>query len=65
MDGGAGQAWTMAEKLAGEATRDLTQFDPTPQTIYRVFAKPNQPLMVTVQMLFAEPVASRDGSPHN
>jgi hypothetical protein len=64
MDGGAGQSWTMVEKLAGEATRSLTQFDPTPQTIYRVFAKPNGPLMVTVQMLYAEPATPRDGSPH-
>jgi hypothetical protein len=63
MDGGAGQAWTMAEKLAGEATRSLTQLDPPPQTIYRVFAKPKEPLMVTVQMLYAESATARD-APH-
>jgi hypothetical protein len=52
MNGGAGRAWTNAEKQAGEATRSLTQEDPTPQTIYRVAGRPNEPLMLTVQMIY-------------
>jgi hypothetical protein len=52
MNGGAGKAWTNEEKQAGEATRSLTQQDPVPQTIYRVAGRPNEPLMLTVQMLY-------------
>lgn len=52
MNGGAGRAWTDEEKQAGEATRSLTQLDPVPQTIYRVSGRPNEPLMLTVQMLY-------------
>ena len=52
MNGGAGKAWTSEEKQAGEATRSLTQQDPMPQTIYRIAGRPNEPLMLTVQMLY-------------
>lgn len=58
MNGGEGRAWTQAEKLASEATRSLTQIDPTPQTVYRVTGKPGEPLMVTVQMLYAKPASA-------
>lgn len=59
MNGGAGRAWTMAEKQAGEATRSLTQADPTPQTIYRVAGKANGPVMITVQLPYAAPAAAK------
>lgn len=52
MNGGAGRVWTREEKQAGEATRSLTQADPTPQTIYRVAGRASEPLMLTVQMLY-------------
>jgi hypothetical protein len=62
MNGGAGRAWTNAEKQAGEATRSLTQEDPTPQTIYRVAGKPNEPLMLTVQMIYGNTAAPQAGA---
>ncbi len=50
MAGGAGKTWTKAEQEAGaNATRQLTQDDPGPQTIYRVAVKPGSPLLVKVQ----------------
>jgi hypothetical protein len=52
MNGGEGKTWTAEEKMAGEATRSLTQEDPTPQTIYRVASKPNEPVMLTVQLIY-------------
>jgi hypothetical protein len=55
MNGGAGKTWTAQEKQAGEATRSLTQEDPTPQTIYRVTGKPKEPVMLTVQLLYGTP----------
>ena len=55
MNGGAGRGWTKEEKQAGEATRSLTQLDPAPQTIYSVAARPNEPLMLTVKMLYGAP----------
>jgi hypothetical protein len=57
MNGGAGKTWTAQEKQAGEATRSLTQEDPTPQTIYRVTGKPKEPVMLTVQLLYGTPAA--------
>jgi hypothetical protein len=62
MNGGAGRAWTSAEKQAGEATRSLTQEDPTPQTIYRVAGRPNEPLMLTVQMIYGSKSAPQTGA---
>lgn len=54
MTGGAGKAWTRAEKEAGaDATRQLTQEDPGPQTIYRVVVKPDQPILVKVGLRYA------------
>lgn len=51
---GAGKAWTRSEKEAGEdATRQLTQEDPAPQTIYRVAVKADQPILVKIGLRYA------------
>ncbi|MBX7219243.1 MAG: DUF4384 domain-containing protein [Blastocatellia bacterium] len=47
---GAGKTYTREEKAAGARTRDLTQNDPLPQTIYRVSTKPKNPVMVDVPL---------------
>jgi len=58
--GGAGKAWTRAEKEAGsDATRQLTQEDPGPQTIYRVAVKPDQPILVKVGLRYARTQSRR------
>ena len=52
---GAGKKWTKEEKAAGaDASRLLTQEEPAPQTIYRVAAKPGDPLIVTVQLRYGD-----------
>jgi hypothetical protein len=49
LSGGAGKTWTKAEQEAGaNGTRQLTQEDPEPQTIYRVAVKAGAPLLVKV-----------------
>ncbi len=54
MTGGVGKTWTRAERDAGaDATRQLTQEDPGPQTIYRVAVKPDQPILVKVGLRYA------------
>lgn len=51
--GGAGKTWTKAEQEAGASgTRQLTQEDPEPQTIYRVAVKPGAPLLVKVGLRY-------------
>lgn len=51
--GGAGKTWTQAEQEAGASgTRQLTQEDPEPQTIYRVAVKPGAPLLVKVGLRY-------------
>lgn len=52
MEGGAGGAWTKAEKEAARAntSRYLTQQEPTPQTIYRLAATGKGSLLVTVHL---------------
>ena len=51
--GGAGKTWTKAEQEAGaNGTRQLTQEDPEPQTIYRVAVKPGTPLLVKVGLRY-------------
>jgi hypothetical protein len=51
LNGGAGKTYTKAEKEAGtEGSRLLTQEDELPQTLYRVIAKPGNPLVVTVPL---------------
>jgi hypothetical protein len=48
MVGGAGKTYTKAEKEAGDGSRLLTQDDDLPQTLYRVVAKPGNPILITV-----------------
>ncbi|HWQ32577.1 MAG TPA: DUF4384 domain-containing protein [Blastocatellia bacterium] len=53
---GAGKAWTRAEQQAGaDATRQLTQDDPGPQTIYRVASKFGAPILVKVGLRYSQP----------
>ena len=48
---GAGKPWTRAEKEAGaEANKLLTQDEPCPQTMYRVAARPGEPIMMKVPL---------------
>jgi len=64
MTGGSGQTWTRAERDAGaDLTRQLTQEDPGPQTIYRVAVKPDQPILVKVGLRYAR-AASRAPARH-
>jgi hypothetical protein len=53
MVGGAGRAYTRAEKEAGSQGRLLTQEDELPQTLFRVVAKPGAPLLVGVPLQIA------------
>ena len=54
MADGVGKAWTKAEKEAGASgTRQLTQDEPGPQTIYRVVVKPGSPVLVKVGLRYA------------
>jgi len=58
MTGGAGKTWTAVEREAGaSATRQLTQEDPGPQTIYRVAVKPGSPLLVKVGLRYRRAAA--------
>ncbi|MDQ3220686.1 MAG: DUF4384 domain-containing protein [Acidobacteriota bacterium] len=50
LDNGAGTAMSKAEKAAATGKEDLTQDDFPPQTIYRVQAKPGQPLLLTIPL---------------
>lgn len=60
MADGVGKAWTKAEKEAGaNATRQLTQEDPGPQTIYRVAVKPGSPVLVKVGLRYARQTPPR------
>jgi hypothetical protein len=53
MVAGAGKPWSKAEQEAGaDATRLLTQDDPGPQTIYRVSAKPDEPILVNLKLAY-------------
>lgn len=52
---GAGRPWTKAEQEAGaDKTRQLTQDDPGPQTVYRVAVKPGAPMLVNVGLKYAK-----------
>jgi hypothetical protein len=54
MAGGEGRVWTKAEQQAGaDATRQLTQDDPGPQTIYRVAVKPGTPVFVNIGLKYS------------
>jgi len=51
MNGSAGKPLTKAEKEAGEdGSRLLTQEDELPQTLFRVLAKPGNPILITVSL---------------
>lgn len=50
LESGAGTAMSKAEKAAAAGKEDLTQDDFPPQTIYRVQAKPGQPLLLTIPL---------------
>lgn len=53
MNEGVGKIWTKAEQEAGaNATRQLTQEEPAPQTIYRVAVKSGSPILVKVKMRY-------------
>ena len=55
MTGGAGRVWTKAEQEAGaDTSRQLTQDDPGPQTVYRVVVKPGAPLLVNVGLKYGK-----------
>ena len=55
MTGGAGRIWTRAEQEAGaDVSRQLTQDDPGPQTVYRVAVKPGAPLFVNVGLKYGQ-----------
>ncbi len=55
MEGGAGQTMTDKEQAAGkDSSQELGQDDPVPQTIYRVAAKPENPVVITVPLKFAK-----------
>ncbi|MBS1807987.1 MAG: DUF4384 domain-containing protein [Acidobacteria bacterium] len=60
---GAGRPWTKAEQQAGEdVSRQLTQDDPGPQTIYRVAVKPGAPMFVNVGLQYAKGKAGKTPS---
>lgn len=54
LEGGLGLPMNKAEKAAGEKRKVLTQSDSPPQTIFRVLAKPNQPLLLTIPLPIGE-----------
>jgi len=60
LDGGSGAAMNKAEKAARSGNGVLTRDDSLPQTIYRVLAKPNQPLLVTIPLSIGENIDKPD-----
>ena len=53
MDGGVGQAMTEKEQAVGsDKSQELTQDDPPPQTVYRLAIKPENPILLNVQLRF-------------
>lgn len=50
LENGAGRPMSKAEKAAAVGDRELTQNDSPPQTIYRVQARPGQPLLLTIPL---------------
>jgi Domain of unknown function (DUF4384) len=50
LEGGSGSPMSKAEKAARAENGVLTQEDSPPQTIYRILAKPNQPLLLTIPL---------------
>ncbi len=65
LERGAGTAMSKAEKEAAAGKGDLTQDDFPPQTIYRVQARPGQPLLLTVPLTISskpEKASAKPGS---
>lgn len=60
LEGGSGSAMNKAEKAARSGNGVLTRDDSLPQTIYRVLAKPNQPLLVTIPLSIGENIDKPD-----
>src|SRR5688572_23913337 len=56
LEGGSGSPMNKAEKAARSGKGVLTQEDSLPQTIYRILAKPNQPLLVTIPLSIGEKI---------
>jgi len=56
MEGGAGEAWTQAEKQAAakKGTRQLSRDDPAPQTIYRVSTTDNKGFLLNVRLRYTK-----------
>jgi hypothetical protein len=56
MNGGAGRAWTAEEKAASatSSSRLLTQEEPAPQTVYRIFSKSNTAVLVTIPLRYGK-----------
>lgn len=54
MEGGAGEAWTVAEQQAAakKGTRQLTRTDPAPQTIYRISTSDTKAMLVNVRLRY-------------
>ena len=56
--GGTGRPWTRAEQQAGsDQTRLLTQEDPGPQTVFRVAAGPEAPVLFQVSLKYLSSTA--------
>lgn len=53
-EGGPGQTYTPTEKEAGSGHKMLTQDDPTPETLYRLDARPGVPLLIDLQLRIAK-----------
>ncbi len=53
---GVGKAWTKVEREAGaDVTRQLTQDDPAPQTVYHIAAGPDEPRLIKVILRYFAP----------
>jgi hypothetical protein len=58
--GGDGRVWTRAEQEAGaDATRELSQDEAPPQTIFRLAHMPNTPMLVNIDLRVGPAVANR------
>jgi uncharacterized protein DUF4384 len=49
-----GKPYTLAEKSAAAGETQLTQDDPLPQTVYRLDAKPGEPLLIQLPLRVSE-----------
>jgi hypothetical protein len=61
LESGRGQAWTAAERDAGnDSARKLTQDEPYPQSLYyRAGAKAGEPVLVTIPLRYANAGANK------